>query len=89
MSRILAVSCMSRTNDRGTILICPVCGLDYNHLGTPDKLAGNDCGATGYPVRGDVVRVPLTCEAGHEWLLMFGLHKGIVYLGVQVPKDRP
>ena len=59
-------------------LHCPVCGHEYVHFGTPLELAGKD-NYDAVPdewVRGDVIEIPMNCEAGHQWRLQIGFHKG-------------
>ena len=59
-------------------LLCPVCGFEFVHPGTPRELAGNDSysAVSDKWVRGDVAEIPMWCEAGHQWRLQIGFHKG-------------
>ena len=58
------------------VLMCSVCGCNYNHVGEPYTVAGEDDYRAGWGGRGDLVVVPFEGECGHEWEICFGFHKG-------------
>lgn len=68
------------SNDIGA-LTCPFCKDDeYVHHGTPYEVQGGDYEASevhDIGVRGSVLVIPFESECGHEWVLVFGQHKGI------------
>lgn len=64
------------------IVKCPVCGYDYTSFDDVRSHAGGDYEAKevhGMGVRGPVLEVEFSCEAGHSWVLVFGWHKGQTY----------
>ena len=58
---------------------CPVCGFEYNHMGEPKTINGNDNGEAGWWGRGDLVVIPVEGECGCLWEICFGFHKGSIY----------
>jgi hypothetical protein len=60
---------------------CPICKFEYNHIIGFEKLNGGDGYKSGVEgIRGDVLVLYCECENGHEYKIMFGEHKGMVYL---------
>lgn len=76
---------------RGELLLCPICGDDFLHLGevAVDQLGAEvRVGPTGPLLeshtcdrRGAVVRVSVHCEFGHAIAIQFAFHKGTTLLG--------
>jgi len=64
------------------ILICPICGFDYNHLHTPRRLIGWESADRGtrsqhrWSGRGDGFVLPIVGECGHRWAICLAFHKG-------------
>lgn len=65
------------------IIVCPVCGFDYNHLRPPQSLSGWESSenvsappAYCWSGRGDGLVVPIEGECGHRWAICLGFHKG-------------
>ena len=55
---------------------CPVCDFNYVHVDKPEHYMNDDYRAwTG---RGELIRIPFSCEQGHAFSLCFGFHKGNV-----------
>ena len=57
------------------VVRCPICGDTYVHLSAPQRISGEDA-YKSWAGRGDLVVIPMWCEAGHAWDLCFGEHKG-------------
>lgn len=57
-------------------LSCPNCGSEFQHLGEPVTIAGNDNYEAKWGGRGDLVAVPIEGECGSRWEICFGFHKG-------------
>jgi len=68
-------------------LICPVCGVEDNHLGTPKKIPGNDGYDADWGGRGDLIVIPVQGECSCIWELCFGFHKGKVAAFTRVVKS--
>ena len=68
-------------------LKCPVCGDDYQHIGSRQDVPGRDSYEAGWGGRGDLLVIPVEGECGHTWQLCFGSHKGNVAAFVRVPLD--
>jgi hypothetical protein len=64
------------------ILVCPICGFDYNHLRTPGRLIGWESADRGVRSqhhwfgRGDGFVLPIEGECGHRWAICLAFHKG-------------
>jgi hypothetical protein len=64
------------------ILVCPVCGDDYNHLSPPEPLLGwesshnGERARYGWVGRGDGCALPIEGECGHSWVICLAFHKG-------------
>jgi hypothetical protein len=71
----------SHTTVWGLSVVCPVCGFDYVHPGSPEEKNCDDYSA--WDGRGKAVRVPFWCENWHSWTLRFGFHKGNTFLAVE------
>ena len=57
-------------------LKCPICNFNYQHVGTPTVIDGQDVYKAGWDGRGDLIVIPVNGECGHKWELCFGFHKG-------------
>jgi len=69
----------SRPSGWGERLCCPVCGDTYVHLEDAINAVSDDTWGSAWAGRGDAVRIPMSCERGHAWVLRYGFHKGQVY----------
>jgi hypothetical protein len=61
------------------VIVCPVCGFDYNRLTIP---------AQRWEVRGPDIALPIEGECGHSWLLCLTFHKGQSFLYAAIPAER-
>jgi len=70
------------------IMGCPFCGFEYNHIEGIQKQDGKDNYSTEYGdiFRGDAVVLGMTCENGHTYKIVFGNHKGYLYLFAEKSK---
>lgn len=68
-----------------SMLVCPDCGFEYNHIGEPRKVSGND-NYDAWAGRGDLLVIPFSGECGSEWEMCFGFHKGNTDVFVRVRK---
>lgn len=66
-------------------LKCPVCQTNYQHVGRPTTISGEDY-AVPWGGRGDLVVVPLQGECGHKWEICLGFHKGNTAIFARAPK---
>lgn len=83
------------------IVLCPVCGFNYNHIGSCVEMAGTDevdgrryrnMPPTRKPCwacRGNGIVIAFEGECGHNWTLTFQFHKGQCYVYVERLADRP
>jgi hypothetical protein len=76
------------------ILICPICGFDYNHLRTPGRLIGWESADRGvrsqhqWVGRGDGFVLPIEGECGHRWAICLAFHKGQRFIfAIALPGD--
>lgn len=69
------------------ILLCPVCGSEYNHIEPPYLKDGGDNYEAKWHGRGDLVVVPLWGECGSKWELCVGFHKGNSSVFVRLNKS--
>ena len=69
-----------------SLLVCPVCSFEYNHIGEPRKVSGND-NYDAWQGRGDLLVVPFKAECGSEWEICFGFHKGQTNAFVRIRKS--
>lgn len=63
---------------------CPFCEVGESeclHFGYPHYKECDDGSACS--LRGDCLRIPMHCEAGHVWRLCFGFHKGAVFVFIE------
>jgi len=58
------------------VIVCPVCGFDYNHFDSPEEDDGEDGYQADWEGRGDLIKIPFWCECGSRWELCLGFHKG-------------
>lgn len=56
--------------------LCPVCGLQYNHIEPPYLKDGDDNYLANWGGKGDLAVVPLWGECGSKWEICIGFHKG-------------
>ena len=68
----------SRATLQTSNLVCPICGYEYQHIGTPRVIDGKDGYEAGWEGRGDLLVFPVYGECGCSWELCFGTHKGQV-----------
>lgn len=69
-----------------SLLVCPVCSGEYNHIGEPRKLMGNDS-YDAWQGRGDLLAIPFNGECGSDWEICFGFHKGNTNAFVRIRKS--
>lgn len=64
------------------VMGCPFCGFDYNHADGVGTQKGNDNYETefGNVFRGDAIVIKMHCENGHKYRVVFGEHKGTMYV---------
>ncbi len=62
-------------------ILCPVCGDEYVHMNEPIWTPSDDYSA--WEGRGESLRIPMYCERGHEWTVLFGFHKGSTFTRVE------
>ena len=63
------------------LMACPFCGFEYNHIIDFEHFKGNDNYESGVDgIRGDSLILYCSCENGHEYKIIFGEHKGYVFL---------
>ncbi len=69
-------------NAQGNVLGCPICNFEYNHIDGVETQKGNDKYETEYEsvCRGDALIIKMHCENGHNYRIVFGAHKGWMYL---------
>lgn len=70
------------------MILCPICGDDYNHFERVQKLNGWDSAGgpakTELKTRSDGIRSKFTCEnGGHVWSIVIAHHKGHEYLATE------
>ena len=71
----------SKSEPRENLLACPFCGFEYNHIIAFEQMKGNDNYESGFAnIRGDALVIYMECEEGHKYKIVFGEHKGWVYL---------
>ena len=84
----LAKTLISNLNEearlRTDIIVCPVCGYNYQHLGIPFVIDGNDNYEARWGGRGDLTVIPVYGECGCKWELCFGEHKGNIESFVRI-----
>ncbi len=86
--------CFKKNHDMGDdelyhkyLVVCPICGCDYNHISEPIYELGEDNYKTSAPdFRGNLIRVQFECEDGHKWEICFGFHKGNVFSFFRDPR---
>ena len=66
-------------NPKENLLVCPVCGFDYQHEGNPRRIKGNDKYEDDWWGRGDLIVIPFYGECGTSWELCLGFHKGQIH----------
>lgn len=83
---ILKVSDVILPIEPCSLLVCPVCSFEYNHMGEPRKVCGND-NHDAWRGRGDLLVIPFNGECGSEWEICFGFHKGNTNTFVRIRKS--
>lgn len=70
------------------VIGCPVCGFEYNNIEATKFQSGHDNYETDYGAifRGDAVILEMVCEEGHKYNIVFGKHKGYVYMFAEALK---
>ena len=73
----------------GIRMTCPICRDDYTHI---EKVMHSESESGNvWKGQGDVVRVYMFCEGGHQWIVRMGHHKGNTYFDIDnigdIPKD--
>jgi len=63
-----------------TIILCPVCGYNFQHTGRPIVRTAN----TGY--KQGVIAIPMKGECGSEWEFCIGEHKGQCFAFINITK---
>ena len=78
----------SENVDGELILGCPLCDFEYNHVEGVKTQKGNDNYDTDYGdiFRGDAIIIKMECEEGHKYNIIFGEHKGYVYMFAEPTK---
>lgn len=66
--------------DGSKIIVCPVCGFEYNHFKGFLNVAGNDNYEAWSGGKGDLQSLSFYCENGHKWELCIGFHKGYSFI---------
>lgn len=70
-------------------VVCPYCKSQptFTHLERPRYFPADNYQAAGIydiGVRGSVVVLCFSCEAGHEWALVMGEHKGAIEVKIML-----
>ncbi len=65
----------------GNEIKCPVCNFHCTHIADPVYKKTDNYDA--WDGRGSAIRVPMYCESGHAWEVLFGFHKGSSYIGIE------
>lgn len=63
-------------------LRCPFCGDTCVHIEDADNAPNHD-DYSAWEGRGGACRIPMSCENGHLWVVLFGFHKGSTYVGIE------
>lgn len=66
-----------------SLLVCPICNFQFNHIGNPIRRSGDD-DYQAWDGRGDLLVIPIQAECMSEWDICFGFHKGESYAFVRV-----
>jgi hypothetical protein len=66
-------------SSQGSVIVCPICGLEYNHVQSLGTRLGHDNYQAGWSGRGNLHVITMSCEEGHTWELCLGEHKGNVF----------
>ena len=72
-----------RYSQNGTdfIMGCPICDFEYNHIENIETQESDDYSTEfGDIFRGSATIMTMTCEEGHDYRIVFGNHKGWLYL---------
>lgn len=75
-----------RADGHDFVLVCPVCGFDYNHAQAPFVISGEYLNCRDDGDVGGLV-VPFSGECGHRWGIGFANHKGRQIVAVISPSD--
>lgn len=70
------------------VIVCPVCGFEYNHFGKPILESGNDSYEASWNGRGDLISINFECEQSHKWTMCFGFHKGNTFIFLRNLKQK-
>lgn len=63
-------------------LLCPHCNDSLLHLGTPQCFPDRDAYDSPAGTRGEFIAIPLFCECGKKSSLLFGNHKGNLFVSI-------
>ena len=67
--------------DWGALMVCPLCGDEHVHMKAPEYAVSDEYSA--WSGRGSAIRIPCYCEAGCEFALRFGFHKGNTFIAIE------
>ena len=76
------------------IIVCPICGFDYNHLGVPGSPGSLEPVQQGEAItfrwtgQGDPFQIPIEGECGHRWAICLHFHKGQLFMLAVDHSDR-
>jgi len=64
---------------KSRLLVCPVCGGEYNHV-IGFEIVSSDYYEAWSPGCGSCYIVKMSGECGHDWEICIGFHKGYCYM---------
>ena len=76
------------------VIVCPICGFDYNWLVKPDRQSGWEPIQQGEEItyrwsgRAGFFRLPIEGECGHRWAICLHFHKGQLFMVAVDDSDR-
>jgi len=71
---------------KSRLLVCPVCGGEYNHVMGFEVVSSDDYKAWSGG-RGNCYIIKMSGECGHDWEICIGFHKGYCYIFVDSKKE--
>ena len=86
LDAVLRMTQWSGREELYSMLVCPDCNFEYNQIGEPRIVSGNDDYAA-WLGRGDFLVIPFDGECGSQWEMCFGFHKGQTDVFVRVRKS--
>jgi len=88
LARLLYLPFKTRNEDDsslpGDLVLCPICGHEYQSSGVPHVIPGYDRGMVGDGFRGSCQVIPFRGECGSLWELRLSFHKGQTNLYVKI-----